>query len=114
MAAWLWAARAAVDRSAPTHRKFHPPQLETGYRGLRGPVPLQPLLFFPGHQQSGQKAPQIKMGTPVISLHRWSTQVADCFHPHRRVGGNGYCIVPEANTVRTGHVGSHDDETGCG
>lgn len=61
-------------------------------------VSSSPLLFFHGHQQSGsgQKAPQIKMGTPVISLHRWSTPVADCFHHYG--GKKGAFMVPEANS----------------
>lgn len=77
--------------SRPPHTVNHTAQVEAG---LQCPAPLQPLLFFHGHQQSGsgQKAPQIKMGTPVISLHRWSTPVADCFHHYG--GKKGAFMVP--------------------
>lgn len=41
------------------------------------------------------------MGTPVISLHRWSTPVADCFHHYG--GKKGAFMVPEANSSDRQH-----------
>lgn len=90
---------------APTHCKSHTAQVEAG---LQRPVPLQPLLCFHGHQQSGsgQKAPQIKMGTPVISLHRWSALVADCFH---HCGGKRGLYAFQRQTVLAGNTGLHGE-----